>query len=265
MHTRPGAVHVCYIHTVSRFLFAYDGYVGPIARNGGAERLARPLVDRLAAWDREAAKRPTAYVANSRNVAERVRRYYEREADVLAGPVELDRWPVGRGRGEYFIVVSRLLSYKRIDVAIAACARAGVPLLVVGTGPAERQLRERARGTAATLLGFLPDAEVSRLVGDARAVILPGEEDYGLVPLEAAASGTPTIAYAAGGALETVIAGETGEFFAEQTADALAAVLRGFDRPRYDAARLRAHAEAYAPERFRERFRGLVDRVVATA
>jgi glycosyltransferase involved in cell wall biosynthesis len=204
-------------------------------------------------------------VANSRNVAERVRRYYDREADVLPGPVELERWPLGTGSGEYFIVVSRLLPYKRVDLAIDACALAGVPLLVVGGGPAEGALRERARGTTTTLLGFLPDADVSRLVGEARALLFAGEEDYGLVPLEAAAAGTPTIAYAKGGALETVIPSETGEFFAEQTAESLAAVLRTFDRSRYRAARLRAHAEQYAPERFRERLRALVDGVVANA
>lgn len=263
VRARPGAVHVCYIHTVSRFLFAYDAYVGGIAGRGLLARLLRPLVAGLVRWDREAASRPTLYVANSRNVAERVRRYYGREAEVLPGPVELERWPVGPGAGEYFIVVSRLLPYKRVDLAIDACALAGVPLLIVGSGPAERALRARARGTAATVLGFLPDDQVSRLVGNARALLFPGEEDYGLVPIEAAAAGTPTIAYAAGGALETIVAGETGEFFAEQTPASLAAVLRSFERARYPAARLRAHAEQYSPERFRERLRAIVDRAVA--
>jgi glycosyltransferase involved in cell wall biosynthesis len=115
------------------------------------------------------------------------------------------------------------------------------------------------------VLGFLPDADVARLLGNARALIFPGEEDYGLVPLEAAAAGTPVIAYAAGGALETVIPGETGEFFEEQEPEALAAVLRTFDRSRYRPARLRAHAEENSPERFRSRFRALVDRVVDSA
>ncbi len=259
----PGAVHVCYIHTVSRFLFAYDAYVGGMTGTGAIARAARPLAGRLAAWDRRAARLPTAYLANSRNVAERVRRYYEREAEVLPGPVDLERFRPGTGRGEYFLVVSRLLPYKRVDLAIDACALAGVPLLVVGGGPAERALRERARGTTTTMLGFLPDAEVVRLIGEARALLFPGEEDYGLVPIEAAAAGTPTIAFGAGGALETVVAGVTGEFFPEARAESLAAVLRGFERARYPAERLRAHAEAYSPERFRRRLHELVDRVVA--
>jgi glycosyltransferase involved in cell wall biosynthesis len=263
VRVRPGAVHVCYIHTVSRFVF--DGaYVEGLAGNGLA-RAARPLVAGLAAWDRKAARRPTAFVANSRNVAERVRRYYGRESEVLPGPVELERWAIGPGSGEYFIIVSRLLPYKRIDLAVRACALAGVPLLVVGSGPAERSLRALAAGTSTTVLGFLPDADVARLLGNARALIFPGEEDYGLVPLEAAAAGTPVIAYAAGGALETVIPGETGEFFEQQEPEALAAVLRGFDRARYRPERLRAHAEENSPERFRSRFRALVDRVIASA
>jgi glycosyltransferase involved in cell wall biosynthesis len=263
VRVRPDAIHVCYIHTVSRFLFAYEQYVEGIAGRDGLAKAVRPLAERLAAWDRAAARRPTAYVANSRNVADRVRRYYEREAEVLPGPVELERWPQGAGTGEYFIVVSRLLPYKRVDIAIDACAQAGAPLLIVGSGPAEAALRERARGTPATLLGFLPDGDVSRLVGEARALLFPGEEDYGLVPLEAAAAGTPTIAYGAGGALETVIDGETGTFFFEPNAASLAAILRTFDRSRFSPARLRAHAAQYAPERFREGLRTFVDGIVA--
>lgn len=259
VRVRPGAVHVCYIHTVSRFVLD-DAYVTGLA-GGGLALLARPVVARLAAWDRAVSRRPTAFIANSRNVAERVRRYYEREAEVLPGPVELERWPIGPGGGDYFVVVSRLLPYKRIDVAIRACALAGVPLLVVGSGPDQARLRALAAGTTTMLLGFLPDKDVVRLVGNARALLFPGEEDYGLVPLEAAAAGTPTIAYAAGGALETVLAGETGEFFESAEPEALAAILRAFDRARYRPERLRAHAEQYSPERFRSRLRELVDRV----
>jgi glycosyltransferase involved in cell wall biosynthesis len=259
VHVRPDALHVCYIHTVSRFLFAYEQYVGGF----GLGTLAKPLVERLCAWDLRAAARPTAYIANSRNVAARVQRYYGRDAYVLPGPVELDRLRVGTERDRYMIVVSRLLPYKRVDLAIDACAKAGVPLLVVGTGPAERALRQRAAGTTTTLLGFLPDDEVNALVGRARALIFPGEEDYGLVPIEAAAAGTPTIAYAAGGALETVIAGTTGAFFDVQDASALAGTIAAFDPAAYDRAALRAHAQTYAPERFRERLREIVSAVAA--
>ncbi|MDE2481961.1 MAG: glycosyltransferase [bacterium] len=252
---RDDAVHVCFIHTVSRFLFDYERYVGGF----GMASLARPLVRGLVAWDLRAAARPTLYVANSHTVAERVRRFYHRDALVLHSPADVHRFSIGAGRGEYFFIASRLLPYKRIDLAIEAARLARVPLLVAGTGPAEAALRERARGTTTTLLGYVDDARVNELLGDARAAILPGEEDLGLVPIEAAAAGRPTIAYRGGGARETVIEGETGAFFDDATPESLAAVLRTFDGSRFDARRLRTHAEQFSPERFIARLRAIVD------
>ncbi len=253
------AVHVCFIHTVSRFLFDYDRYLGGF----GVAAIARPVVNRLAAWDLEAAQRPTHYVANSHTVAERVRDYYHRPSEVLHSPADVGRFTVGRGSGDYFFIASRLLPYKRIDLAIDAAQLAGVKLFVAGTGPAERALRERARGSTTTMLGYVSDEEVNRLIGDARAAILPGEEDLGLVPIEAAAAGRPTIAYRGGGARETVIEGLTGSFFDEATPQSLAGVLRSFDDARFQPSLLRAHAETFSPERFIERFRAIVERVAS--
>lgn len=251
----PGAVHVCFIHTVSRFLFDYDRYVGAMTQNP----LAKAMVARLAQWDLRAAERPTRYVANSRTVADRVRAYYGRDADVLHSPADVDRFTVGRGAGDYYFIASRLLPYKRIDLAIDAAQLAGVRLLVAGSGPAERSLRDRARGTTTTMLGFVEDARINELLGNARAAILPGEEDLGLVPIEAAATGRPTIAFGGGGARETVIAGVTGEFFDEPAAASLAERLRNFDPARYDARALREHAERFSPKRFIERLRAIVE------
>jgi glycosyltransferase involved in cell wall biosynthesis len=248
-----GAVHVCYINTVSRFAFAYDDYVGT--------PLLRPMVDRLIAWDRAAAQRPTRFVANSQNVAERIRRYYGRDSDVLHCPVEVQRFTVGSGAGDYYVVASRLLPYKRIDLAIRAAALAGVKLFVAGTGPSEGALRKLAHGTTTTVLGYISDARLNELLGDARAAIVPGEEDFGLVPLEAAAAGRPTIAFRGGGARETIVQGETGAFFDEPSAESLASVLRTFDASRFDSQRLRAHAEQFAPEHFIDRLRAIVERV----
>ena len=249
----PGAVHVCYINTVSRFTFAYDDYVGT--------KLARPIVDRLVAWDRRAARRPTRFVANSKNVAARIQKYYGRDSDVLHCPVEVDRFSVGRGAGDYFFIASRLLPYKRVDLAIRAAALAGVRLLVAGTGPAEAALRRMAQGTTTTMLGYVDDVRMSELLGEARAAILPGEEDFGLVPLEAAACGRPTIAFRGGGALETVVDGATGTFFDLPASESLAAALQAFDPARFDARTLRAHAETFAPGQFVERLRAIVARV----
>lgn len=260
----PGSVHVCYVNTVSRFAFAYDEYVGELARGGpmGAA-LVRPVVERLVAWDRQAAQRPTALIANSRNVADRIRRFYGRDADVLPCPVDVERFSVGAGGGDYFFIASRLLPYKRIDRAIEAARLAGVKLVVAGSGPAERALRDRARGTTTTLLGFVDDARVNELLGAARAAILPGEEDFGLLPLEAAAAGRPTLALRAGGALETIVEGVTGEFFDEPTAESLARSLGGFDAARYDARALRTHAQGFATPRFVQRLRAIVEGVRA--
>ena len=257
----PGAVHVCYINTVSRFVFDGGRYVDGFA----AGLLARPLLGALAAWDVRAAQRPTRFVANSRNVAERVLRFYGREADVLPCPVDVDRFTPGAGRGDYFVVVSRLLAYKHVERAIRACARAGVELHVAGTGPHEGALRALAAGTRTTFHGYLDDAAVNALLGDARAAILPGEEDFGLVPLEAAAAGTPAIALRAGGALETIVEGETGAFFDDPNDASLAAAIAAFDRTRFDPQRLRAHAERFAPPRFIERLRALVAETRAQA
>src|SRR5580700_3146676 len=248
-----GAVHVCYINTVSRFAFAYDDYVGT--------PLLRPMGDRLITWDRAAAQRPARCVANSQNVAERIRRYYGRDSDVLHCPVEVQRFTVGSGAGDYYVVASRLLPYKRIDLAIRAAALAGVKLFVAGTGPSEGALRKLAHGTTTTVLGYISDARLNELLGDARAAIVPGEEDFGLVPLEAAAAGRPTIAFRGGGARETIVQGETGAFFDEPSAESLASVLRTFDASRFDSQRLRAHAEQFAPEHFIDRLRAIVERV----
>jgi glycosyltransferase involved in cell wall biosynthesis len=255
VHIRPDAVHICFIHTVSRFLFDYERYVGAMTRNP----LARVMVKRLVDWDLIAAQRPTRYVANSHTVAQRVRRYYGRDADVLHSPADIERFELGRGSGDYFFIASRLLPYKRIELAIEAAQLARVPLLIAGTGPFERELRERARGTTTTLLGYVDDGRVNALLGDARAAILPGEEDLGLVPIEAAATGRPTIAYRGGGATETVIDGVTGAFFDEPSAESLAAVLRSFDASKYDPVTLRAHAEEFSPKRFIERLRAIVE------
>ena len=248
----PGAIHVCYINTVSRFAFARDEYV---------PRYARPFVARLIAWDRRAAQRPTRFVANSRNVAERIQKFYGRDSDVLHCPVDLARFSVGSGNGDYFIVASRLLPYKRIDLAIEAASLANVPLLVAGTGPDQARLKSIAKGTTTTMLGFVTDARLNELVGNARAAVVPGEEDFGLVPLEAAAAGRPAIAYRAGGALETIVEGETGVFFDHPSAESLAAAIRAFEAARFDAARLRAHAEQFSPSQFIEKLRSIVERV----
>jgi glycosyltransferase involved in cell wall biosynthesis len=258
----PGAVHVSYIHTVSRFAFNYDAYVGGLTGGSPLRRFAKPVVDRLVAWDWAAAQRPTAFVANSSNVARRVRRFYGRDAAVARCPIDVERFAVGDGSGDFALVVSRLLGYKRIDLAIEGCRLAGMRLLIAGTGPARAELERAAVGSRSEFLGYVPDAELRALMGRARVVILPGEEDYGLVPLEAAASGRPTLAFGRGGALETIVPQVTGDYFDEPTGGSLASALARFDFDGYDPKRLREHAEDFGPEPFKATFAALVDDVV---
>jgi len=255
-----GAVHVCYLNTVSRFTF--DRHYAGGFRFGG---LARPVLERLIAWDHRAAARPTRLIANSRNVADRIKQYYGRDATVLHCPVDLDRFTVGSGDGDYFAIASRLLPYKRIELAIEAADAARVKLYIAGTGPSERKLRRLARGTTTTMLGYVSDPQLNALFGAARAIIVPGEEDFGLAPLEAAAAGRPAIALRAGGALETVAEGQTGVFFDEPAPQALANVLRAFEAARYDPQRLRAHACAFSPETFIVRLQSIVEETRAAA
>lgn len=252
----PGAVHVCYVNTVSRFAFAYDDYVGNAGLPGV---LARPFVERLIAWDARASQLPTQLIANSQNVAGRIKRCYGRDSLVLHCPVDLDRFSPGTGGGDHFIVVSRLLPYKRIDLAVAAARIADVPLVVVGTGPDEKRLKSLAAGSRVRILGYVDDVELNRLLATSRAAIVPGEEDFGLVPLEAAATGRPAIAFRGGGALETIVAGETGEFFDDRSAESLARAIRAFDERRYDPQRLRAHAQRFSPEQFITKLRAIVE------
>ncbi|MDQ6826287.1 MAG: glycosyltransferase, partial [Candidatus Eremiobacteraeota bacterium] len=178
---------------------------------------------------------------------------------VLHCPVDVERFTVGAGEGDYFIVISRLLPYKRIELAIAACALANVPLYVVGEGPARHALSQLARGTTTSMLGFVPDRQLNYLLGNAVAAILPGEEDFGLVPLEAAAAGRPTIAFRRGGALETIVQDQTGVFFDAPLAESLAQAIRRFEPKRFEPHALRRHAESFAPGRFKERLREIVD------
>lgn len=257
VRVRPGALHVCYINTPTRFLWYPSEYAGDIVP-WAARPLLSAMLPPLKRWDLAAAQRPSRFVANSRNVARRVLEVYGRTADVVHCPVTLSDFAPVDEPSDYYLVVSRLLPYKRVALAIEASALANVKLVIVGSGPDERRLRALAHD-GVRFAGTVDDAERARLYARALAAIVPGEEDFGLVPLEAAASGRPAIAYAAGGALETVVEGETGAYFREATAASLAAVLRTFEPRGFARERLLAHARAFSPEVFRARMRALID------
>lgn len=250
--THPGTVHLCYCHTPMRFGWSADSYAereqwGPMVRT-----LLPMVTERLRRWDLRTANRPTVYLANSTVVAQRIQRNYHRDARVVYPPVEIDRVRPGGEQGEYFLVVSRLVPYKRVDLAVEAFSRMGKPLIVIGDGPARAAL-EKLAGPTVRFLGRLPDAAVSRHYAACRGVIFPGEEDFGIVPLEANAAGRPVVAYQAGGALDTVLDGQTGVFFRTQSVDQLAGAVRECEARVWRAGALRRHAETFREEVFQTR------------
>ncbi|MBI3291237.1 MAG: glycosyltransferase [Elusimicrobia bacterium] len=247
----PGAhtYHVGYCHTPMRYIWdQYEEYFG----RGRGNPISRALMARLApwlrTWDRETSTRVHQFIANSEHVRQRIRRFYGREARVIYPPVDTafftPNGPASQGahhREGFFLMVTALAPYKRVDVAIEAFNRLRDPLLIIGTGQEERRLR-RLAGPTVKFLGWLGDESLRWYYQRCRALIFPGEEDFGIAPLEAQAAGRPVIAYARGGALETVIEGETGTFFHQQMADHLVDAVQRFERMTFDPVRVRQHA-----------------------
>jgi glycosyltransferase involved in cell wall biosynthesis len=248
----PNGLHIAYIHTPPRYLYGFQReYFGSSLPKRAAMALFGPGLRR---WDQRTVDRVDHFIANSSNVAGRIRTYYRRDADVIHPPVDTAFFTRGGDEpGDFFLVVSALVPYKRIELAVETFRRLRRPLVVVGRGPLRRRL-ERLAGPTITFLGWLPDEEVRALLRRCRALIFPGEEDFGIVPVEAMACGRPVIAFRKGGALETVEENETGLFFDEQTADCLADAVERFEHAAFDPAACRHRAEAFSRERFEREF-----------
>jgi glycosyltransferase involved in cell wall biosynthesis len=261
-----GALHLCYCHTPMRYVWdRYDDYFGQGRLGAPAQWIVRYVAEGLRAWDVATAPRVHRFAANSAYVAARIRRYYGREAEVIPPPVETEFFTPGPdGRAEYDLVVSALAPYKRIELVLDAYRGTGRPLRIVGRGPEEARLRA-TMPPEATLLGPVDDLTLRELYRGCRAVIMPGVEDFGIVPLEAMACGKPAVVFAEGGGAETVLRGRTGVVFHEPTPGALRAAVDSLDRIRFNASALRAHAESYCRASFESRFRDFVDRARAAA
>jgi glycosyltransferase involved in cell wall biosynthesis len=262
----PGVRHLCYCLTPMRYAWdQFDAYFGP-ERVGAAASLAlRPAMAALAAWDRATAHRPSRYLAISQYVARRIGLYYNRRSDIVYPPVDTTYYQPGPSpAGDEFLIVSALVPYKRVDLAIAAARRAGVRLAIVGDGPERARLEALAAGAPGVrFLGRLPDDGVREHYRRAAAVLLPGEEDFGIVPVEAQACGRPVVALGKGGACETVVDGQTGLLVADGSEEALAAALRRAAATRWEPARIRAHAERFGHDRFRREMHAAVEETLA--
>jgi glycosyltransferase involved in cell wall biosynthesis len=261
--TGPATRHLCYCHTPMRY--AWDPAFMDAEHLGPAGRLAaRALIPRLRWQDALGAGRPDVYLANSRHVAARIAKFYRREATVVHPPVAVDPLlATPRAPQDYYLCLGRLVPYKRVDLAIAACAQLGRRLKVAGAGREARRLEARAGGKV-EFLGRVPDDAVPTLLAGARALLLPGEEDFGIVPVEAQAAGTPVIAYGVGGVLDSVVDGSTGLLFAEQSVEAVKAAILRFEARSWDPGVARENARRFAPEHFLAGVARAAEQLVAT-
>lgn len=254
-----GGLHICYCHTPMRFAWNFEGYMEGVPVPKIVKRIAKWLTYPLQTWDRNNSKRVDRMIANSTIVKERIVTTYGMNATIIFPPVEISRFSVREGEPEdYFLVVSRLVSYKRMDLAVEACTRLGRKLLVVGDGP-DRQRLEKLAGDTVTFLGRRSDEEVVCRMQRCKALIFPGIEDFGITPLEVNACGRPIIAFCGGGALDTVIAEQTGLFFQEQSVESLMDAIGRFDQFDWNTARIRQHAEAFGEDVFIQRLQSSID------
>jgi len=256
--TPSDTVHICYCLTPTRFLWNYHSYVQHERINPLAGALLSPILHNLRLWDKAAADRVEHFVAISETVRQRVLKFYRRDAVVIHPPVDVRRFQVRKDHEDYFLIVSRLIPYKRIDLAVEAFNMSGLPLKIVGDGRDRSRLQAMAKPNI-QFLGRVSGDQVEEHLSRCRAFVFPGEEDFGIAPLEAQAAGRPVIAYAAGGALETVVEGATGVFFREQTAESLADAISKFDDAAFDSATIRQHAQGFDKETFQNRLRAFVD------
>lgn len=255
MRTRPDALKVCYCHSPMRYVWdMYPQYRREAGAIGGL--VLGASVNRLRRWDRAAADTVSAFVANSYNVRNRIRRNYGRGSVVIYPPADLGEPPVDDACDDFYLVVSELVGYKRVDLAVEACSRTGRRLVVIGDGPQLRKLREQA-GPTVELMGYQSDEAVRDHMRRCKAFLFCGEEDFGLTPVEAQSYGRPVIAFGRGGACETVLNERTGLWFNQPTLESLIQALDHFERhpdELWPPDRIAQHAQQFSAERFRRRF-----------
>jgi glycosyltransferase involved in cell wall biosynthesis len=252
--TGPKTKHLCYMLTPTRYLWSgYDLYF----KNRLLRAISRPIVNYLRRWDKIAASRPDKIIAISPEVQKRIHEYYGKPSKVIFPPIDLPGVVKDTKRDNFFLIVSRLVTYKKVDLAVKAFNKLGLPLYIVGTGSAMWKLKLMAKKNI-KFLGETTDRERNYYYDHCRALVFPQEEDFGIVAVEAQAHGAPVIAYKAGGALDTVVDGVTGIFFLRQEVDSLVAAVAQFNRAAFSRSRLLANAKRFSKERFKREIGQLV-------
>lgn len=238
---RPGAIHICFCHNVTRFLWDTTTYLRDYATYRNLAGMLEPIFQQMRKADLDSAQEPDFYIANSSTVASRIKQFYEKQSVVINYPIDINKFIFSKDKDDFYLVSARLLGYKRIDVIVEAFNWLGLPLFITGDGPERERLESRALKNI-KFLGHISDTERSQLMSKARGVIVAALEDYGLVPVEANASGTPVIAYGKGGVLDTQIPGKTGIFFNLQTPEAIQTAVIEFSKIAWEYEKIRDHA-----------------------
>ena len=264
VRTRKDAIHICYCHTPMRWVWRYGAYAERESFGAVTSLILPPLLALLKRWDLAASRRPDYYIANSQVVADRIKRFYGRDSVVIPPPIDTTRFAGSDTDGDFYLILSRLASYKRLDLAVEACNRLGRRLVVIGDGPARGEL-EKIAGPLTEFLGRADDDVVAEYAGRCKALMFPGEEDFGMTPLEINAAGRPVIAYRAGGATETVIENKTGMFFDKQEPQYLMSAIEDFERVSWDRDFIRKHAESFDIKVFAASIGRFVESVLAAS
>lgn len=259
--TGPDTLHICYCHTPMRYGWEFmHNYIGELSGKGRFKnKLKSYFMSFMRVWDYASSARVDVYVANSVNVAKRIKKHYRRDAYVIHPPVRGNIFQISNENGDFYLCVSRLQEYKRVDIAVEACTKLNVPLVVIGDGPEQPKLKKMA-GSCVKFLGRVSDDVIREHYGKCKAFLFPGEEDYGITPLEAQASGRPVIAYGKGGVLETVIDGETGVFFKEQTVESMIEAIKKAEKIEFQKEKLREHAMEFDEEVFRKKLKKFIEK-----
>jgi glycosyltransferase involved in cell wall biosynthesis len=246
------ALHICYCLAPTRYVWTFDDYVQREKLSPAARSMLKPIVSLLRHWDYAAAQRVDHFIAISHEIQARIKTYYNRDSIVIHPPVDLRRYQPQTNPGDYFLIVSRLIPYKRIDLAIEAFNRLGLPLVIAGDGRDRARLEALARPNV-QFLGRVPESDLPDLIARCRAFVFPGYEDFGIAPVEAQACGRPVIAFGSGGALDTVLDRQTGVLFKEQTIEALIEAIQCLNTIKFDPRVARSNAERFSDTTFKEK------------